>query len=79
MKWTAVSDYKNELFTLKRQIEILLSYIEDKDMRLRRVKELNGYATYTRDGILMEIPEHYFPFKTLHFCNVLAVGKLVSN
>ena len=47
------------LITLKRQIEILLSYIEDKDMRLRRVKELNGYATYTRDGILMEIPEHY--------------------
>lgn len=25
----------------------------------RRVNELNGYATYTRDGILMEIPEHY--------------------
>ena len=52
-------NYKNELFTLKRQIEILLSYIEDKDMRLRRAKELNGYATYPRDGILMEIPEHY--------------------
>ena len=47
------------LITLKRQIEILLSYIEDKDMRLRRAKELNGYATYPRDGILMEILEHY--------------------
>ena len=47
------------LITLKRQIEIFLSYIEDKDMRLRRAKELNGYATYPRDGILMEIPEHY--------------------
>ena len=47
------------LITLKRLIEILLSYIEDKDMRLRRAKELNGYATYPRDGILMEIPEHY--------------------
>lgn len=52
-------DYKDEEFTLKQQIEILLSYIEDKDMYIRRIKELNGYATYQRDGKTMRIPEHY--------------------
>lgn len=52
-------DYKDEEFTLKQQIEILLSYVEDKDMYIRRIKELNGYATYQRDGKTMRIPEHY--------------------
>lgn len=52
-------DYKDEEFTLKQQIEILLSYIEDKDMYIRRIKELNGYATYQRDGKTMRIPDHY--------------------
>jgi hypothetical protein len=52
-------NYKGEAFTLKQQIEILLSYIEDKDMYTRRIKELNGYAIYQRDGKTMRIPEHY--------------------
>lgn len=52
-------DYKDEEFTLKQQIEVLLSYIEDKDMYIRRIKELNGYTTYQRDGKTMRIPEHY--------------------
>ena len=54
-----VLNSKGRIITLKDQIKLLLSYIEDKDMVSRRVNELNGYATYTRDGILMEIPEHY--------------------
>ena len=50
---------KDGKLTLKDQIKILLSYIEDKEMRARRIKELNGYAEYYRDGELMIIPQHY--------------------
>lgn len=50
---------KDRQYNLKQMLEILLSYIENKEMRARRIKELNGYAEYYRGDELMKIPEHY--------------------
>lgn len=54
-----VLNYKGRIITLKDQIKLLLSYIEDKDMVSRRVNELNGYATYKKEGEWVKVPEHY--------------------